>query len=107
MHAQLRVCLKELEVVWMVQAEARSRPLSLKPTRFKFYWGPGALLAPPSPCESLSLCPFREAVEFLRKLASLSGGRYHCPVSDDTLRGIQYLLTRGFFEEKVGHQSLR
>nr|XP_048316113.1 von Willebrand factor A domain-containing protein 3A isoform X2 [Myodes glareolus] len=42
----------------------------------------------------------RAAVEFLRKLASLSGGRYHCPVSDDTLSGIQGLLTRGFIEEK-------
>ncbi|XP_055483407.1 von Willebrand factor A domain-containing protein 3A isoform X2 [Psammomys obesus] len=42
----------------------------------------------------------REAVEFLRKLASLSGGRYHCPVSDDTLRGIQGMLARGFLEEK-------
>ncbi|XP_075828188.1 von Willebrand factor A domain-containing protein 3A isoform X1 [Microtus pennsylvanicus] len=42
----------------------------------------------------------RAAVEFLRKLASLSGGRYHCPVSDDALSRIQGLLTRGFIEEK-------
>lgn len=57
-------------------------------------------------CESLSLSSSsRAAVEFLRKLASLSGGRYHCPVSDDTLSGIQGLLTRGFIEERVGHQS--
>ncbi|XP_051003135.1 von Willebrand factor A domain-containing protein 3A [Acomys russatus] len=39
------------------------------------------------------------AVEFLRHLASLSGGRYHCPVSDDALRGIHGLLTRGFIKE--------
>ncbi|MEJ1273892.1 von Willebrand factor A domain containing 3A [Cricetulus griseus] len=42
----------------------------------------------------------RAAVEFLRKLASLSGGRYHCPVNDDTLSGIHGLLTRGFIEER-------
>ncbi|XP_052568570.1 modulator of smoothened protein isoform X6 [Peromyscus californicus insignis] len=41
----------------------------------------------------------RAAVEFLRKLASLSGGRYHCPVSEDTLSGIHGLLTRGFIKE--------
>ncbi|CAO2583081.1 von Willebrand factor A domain-containing protein 3A [Lemmus lemmus] len=42
----------------------------------------------------------RSAVEFLRKLAFLGGGRYHCPVSDDTLSGIHGLLTRGFIEER-------
>ncbi|XP_035298144.1 von Willebrand factor A domain-containing protein 3A isoform X4 [Cricetulus griseus] len=42
----------------------------------------------------------RAAVEFLRKLAYLSGGRYHCPVNDDTLSGIHGLLTRGFIEER-------
>ncbi|KAL6087754.1 hypothetical protein STEG23_008054, partial [Scotinomys teguina] len=42
----------------------------------------------------------RAAVEFLRKLASLSGGRYHCPVSDNTLSEIHGLLTRGFIKEK-------
>ncbi|XP_029391722.1 von Willebrand factor A domain-containing protein 3A [Mus pahari] len=42
----------------------------------------------------------RTAAEFLRKLASLSGGRYHCPVSDEALRGIQGLLTRGFIKER-------
>ncbi|XP_040611258.1 von Willebrand factor A domain-containing protein 3A [Mesocricetus auratus] len=42
----------------------------------------------------------RAAVEFLRNLASLSGGRYHCPVNDDTLSGIHGLLTRGFVEER-------
>nr|XP_034372547.1 von Willebrand factor A domain-containing protein 3A [Arvicanthis niloticus] len=42
----------------------------------------------------------RAAIEFLRKLASLSGGRYHCPVKDEALRGIQGLLTRGFIMER-------
>ncbi|CAH6793035.1 Vwa3a [Phodopus roborovskii] len=42
----------------------------------------------------------RAAVEFLRKLASLSGGRYHCPVNDDTLSGIHGLLTRGFIQDR-------
>ncbi|XP_052030872.1 von Willebrand factor A domain-containing protein 3A [Apodemus sylvaticus] len=42
----------------------------------------------------------RTAMEFLRKLASLSGGRYHCPVSDEALKGIQGLLVRGFIKER-------
>ncbi|XP_028620040.1 von Willebrand factor A domain-containing protein 3A [Grammomys surdaster] len=42
----------------------------------------------------------RAAIEFLRKLASLSGGRYHCPVKDEALSGIQGLLTRGFIMER-------
>ncbi|XP_030098373.1 von Willebrand factor A domain-containing protein 3A isoform X4 [Mus musculus] len=42
----------------------------------------------------------RTATEFLRELASLSGGRYHCPVSDKALSGIQGLLTRGFIKER-------
>ncbi|XP_069860464.1 von Willebrand factor A domain-containing protein 3A [Dipodomys merriami] len=41
-------------------------------------------------------CADREAVEFLRKLAALTGGRYHCLVDDDTLCQIHGLLTRGF-----------
>uniref|UniRef100_A0A8C5L8C2 von Willebrand factor A domain containing 3A n=1 Tax=Jaculus jaculus TaxID=51337 RepID=A0A8C5L8C2_JACJA len=45
-------------------------------------------------------CTDRAAVEFLRKLASLTGGRYHCPVDEDTLSGICSLLTRGFIEER-------
>lgn len=81
-----------------------ARPLSLKPHKTSvplWVWDSACLS-----CESLSLSSSsRAAVEFLRKLASLSGGRYHCPVSDDTLSGIQGLLTRGFIEEKVGHQS--
>ncbi|MBZ3870749.1 von Willebrand factor A domain-containing protein 3A, partial [Sciurus carolinensis] len=45
-------------------------------------------------------CTDRAAVEFLRKLAALTGGRYHCPVGEDTLCGIRDLLTRGFVHEK-------
>ncbi|XP_006872055.1 PREDICTED: von Willebrand factor A domain-containing protein 3A [Chrysochloris asiatica] len=41
----------------------------------------------------------REAVEFLRKLASLTGGRYHCPVTEDTLVQIHGVLTKGFTDE--------
>ncbi|XP_005405117.1 PREDICTED: von Willebrand factor A domain-containing protein 3A isoform X3 [Chinchilla lanigera] len=40
------------------------------------------------------------AVEFLKKLASLTGGRYHCPVSEDTSCRIRGLLTRGFIDER-------
>lgn len=79
-----------------------ARLLSLKPHKTSvplWAWDSACLSR-----ESLSFCSSsRAAVEFLRKLASLSGGRYHCPVSDDTLSGIQGLLTRGFIEEKVGH----
>ncbi|XP_012500395.1 PREDICTED: von Willebrand factor A domain-containing protein 3A [Propithecus coquereli] len=45
-------------------------------------------------------CSDRAAVEFLRKLASLTGGRYHCPVGEDTLVTIHGLLTKGFIEER-------
>ncbi|KAM6166301.1 LOW QUALITY PROTEIN: von Willebrand factor A domain-containing protein 3A [Erethizon dorsatum] len=45
-------------------------------------------------------CTDRAAVEFLKKLASLTGGRYHCPVSEDTLCSIHGLLTRGFIAER-------
>ncbi|KAG3259467.1 von Willebrand factor A domain containing 3A [Ictidomys tridecemlineatus] len=45
-------------------------------------------------------CTDRAAVEFLRKLAALTGGRYHCPIGEDALRGIRGLLTRGFVHEK-------
>ncbi|XP_007951389.1 von Willebrand factor A domain-containing protein 3A [Orycteropus afer afer] len=45
-------------------------------------------------------CSDRAAVEFLRKLASLTGGRYHCPVREDTLSQIHGLLTRGFIDER-------
>lgn len=36
----------------------------------------------------------------MRNLASLTGGRYHCPVGEDTLFQIHGLLTRGFAGEK-------
>ncbi|XP_004373512.1 von Willebrand factor A domain-containing protein 3A [Trichechus manatus latirostris] len=42
----------------------------------------------------------RAAVEFLRKLASLTRGRYHCPVGEDTVSQIHGLLTKGFTDEK-------
>ncbi|XP_008572457.1 PREDICTED: von Willebrand factor A domain-containing protein 3A, partial [Galeopterus variegatus] len=41
----------------------------------------------------------RAAAEFLRKLASFTGGRYHCPVDEDTLCTIHGLLTKGFVDE--------
>ncbi|XP_008059962.1 von Willebrand factor A domain-containing protein 3A [Carlito syrichta] len=41
----------------------------------------------------------RTAVEFLRKLASFTGGRYHCPVGEDVLFKICGPLTRGFIKE--------
>uniref|UniRef100_A0A2K5KIF4 von Willebrand factor A domain containing 3A n=1 Tax=Cercocebus atys TaxID=9531 RepID=A0A2K5KIF4_CERAT len=41
----------------------------------------------------------RAAVEFLRKLASFTGGRYHCPVGEDTLSRMCGLLTKGFINE--------
>ncbi|XP_076997692.1 von Willebrand factor A domain-containing protein 3A [Tamandua tetradactyla] len=41
----------------------------------------------------------RAAVEFLRTLASLTRGRYHCPVSEDALFKIRGLLTKGFVNE--------
>uniref|UniRef100_A0A8C0DUS8 von Willebrand factor A domain containing 3A n=1 Tax=Balaenoptera musculus TaxID=9771 RepID=A0A8C0DUS8_BALMU len=45
-------------------------------------------------------CSDRTAVNFLRDLASLTGGRYHCPVSEDSLFKIQGLLTRGFIDQR-------
>nr|XP_051703455.1 von Willebrand factor A domain-containing protein 3A isoform X2 [Oryctolagus cuniculus] len=45
-------------------------------------------------------CTDREAVEFLRKLAAFTGGRYHCPVGEDTLFTIQGLLTKGFIDDQ-------
>nr|XP_054098649.1 von Willebrand factor A domain-containing protein 3A isoform X4 [Callithrix jacchus] len=45
-------------------------------------------------------CSDRAAVEFLRKLASITNGRYHCPVGEDTLSKIHSLLTKGFIDEK-------
>ncbi|XP_071067358.1 von Willebrand factor A domain-containing protein 3A isoform X7 [Dasypus novemcinctus] len=44
-------------------------------------------------------CSDRAAVEFLRELASLTGGRYHCPVREDALSKIRGLLTKGFIDE--------
>uniref|UniRef100_A0A8I5NCP1 von Willebrand factor A domain containing 3A n=3 Tax=Cercopithecinae TaxID=9528 RepID=A0A8I5NCP1_PAPAN len=44
-------------------------------------------------------CSDRAAVEFLRKLASFTGGRYHCPVGEDTLSRMCGLLTKGFINE--------
>ncbi|XP_019505469.1 PREDICTED: von Willebrand factor A domain-containing protein 3A isoform X2 [Hipposideros armiger] len=45
-------------------------------------------------------CSGRAEANFLRNLASLTGGRYHCPVDEDTLFQIHGLLTRGFVDEK-------
>uniref|UniRef100_G3T2G0 von Willebrand factor A domain containing 3A n=1 Tax=Loxodonta africana TaxID=9785 RepID=G3T2G0_LOXAF len=45
-------------------------------------------------------CSDRAAVEFLRKLASLTRGRYHCPVGEDTLFQIHGMLTKGFIDER-------
>ncbi|TKC46560.1 hypothetical protein EI555_001848 [Monodon monoceros] len=45
-------------------------------------------------------CSDRTAVSFLRDLASLTGGRYHCPVGEDSLFKMQGLLTRGFINER-------
>ncbi|XP_054992066.1 von Willebrand factor A domain-containing protein 3A [Sorex araneus] len=44
-------------------------------------------------------CSAREEVQFLRSLAALTGGRYHCPVNEKSLHKIHGLLTRGFVEE--------
>ncbi|KAB1263011.1 von Willebrand factor A domain-containing protein 3A [Camelus dromedarius] len=41
----------------------------------------------------------RTAVHFLRDLASLTGGRYHCPAGEDSLFKIRGLLTRGFIHQ--------
>ncbi|XP_058536234.1 von Willebrand factor A domain-containing protein 3A isoform X1 [Ochotona princeps] len=45
-------------------------------------------------------CTDRAAVEFLRKVAAFTGGRYHCPVGEDTLKAMQGLLTKGFVEDQ-------
>ncbi|XP_054549899.1 von Willebrand factor A domain-containing protein 3A [Talpa occidentalis] len=45
-------------------------------------------------------CAGRAEVNFLRSLASLTGGRYHCPVSEDMLSKIHGLLTKGFIDER-------
>ncbi|XP_059010392.1 von Willebrand factor A domain-containing protein 3A isoform X2 [Mustela lutreola] len=42
----------------------------------------------------------RTAADFLRNLAALTGGRYHCPVDEDTLLRIHGLLTKGFVDER-------
>ncbi|XP_026371360.1 von Willebrand factor A domain-containing protein 3A isoform X1 [Ursus americanus] len=42
----------------------------------------------------------RAAADFLRNLAALTGGRYHCPVDEDTLLKIHGLLTKGFVDER-------
>ena len=46
--------------------------------------------------------PYRTAASFLRDLAALTGGRYHCPVGEDSLLEMQGLLTRGFIHQRVG-----
>ncbi|XP_041603176.1 von Willebrand factor A domain-containing protein 3A isoform X2 [Vulpes lagopus] len=42
----------------------------------------------------------RAAGDFLRNLAALTGGRYHCPVDEDTLLRIHGLLTKGIMDER-------
>ncbi|XP_048967263.1 von Willebrand factor A domain-containing protein 3A isoform X2 [Canis lupus dingo] len=42
----------------------------------------------------------RAAGDFLRNLAALTGGRYHCPVDEDTLLRIHGLLTKGIMHER-------
>ncbi|XP_055994783.1 von Willebrand factor A domain-containing protein 3A [Sorex fumeus] len=44
-------------------------------------------------------CSAREEMKFLRSLAALTGGRYHCPVNEKSVLQIHGLLTRGFMEE--------
>ncbi|XP_049644109.1 von Willebrand factor A domain-containing protein 3A [Suncus etruscus] len=44
-------------------------------------------------------CSAREEMKFLRCLASLTGGRYHCPANEKSLSRIHGLLTKGFIEE--------
>ncbi|XP_006892758.1 PREDICTED: von Willebrand factor A domain-containing protein 3A [Elephantulus edwardii] len=43
----------------------------------------------------------RTAVGFLRRLASLTGGRYHCPVGEDMLFQLRGLLTKGVLDERA------
>uniref|UniRef100_A0AC11CJM2 von Willebrand factor A domain containing 3A n=1 Tax=Ovis aries TaxID=9940 RepID=A0AC11CJM2_SHEEP len=45
-------------------------------------------------------CSCRTAASFLRDLAALTGGRYHCPVGEDLLLEMQGLLTRGFIHQR-------
>ncbi|XP_070340875.1 von Willebrand factor A domain-containing protein 3A isoform X3 [Equus asinus] len=45
-------------------------------------------------------CSDRAAANFLRRLASLTGGRYHCPAGEDTLVRIHGLLTKGSVDER-------
>lgn len=42
----------------------------------------------------------RAEAHFLRSLASITGGRYHCPVAQDTLPHIHGLLTGGCEDEE-------
>uniref|UniRef100_A0A4X1V5T7 VWFA domain-containing protein n=1 Tax=Sus scrofa TaxID=9823 RepID=A0A4X1V5T7_PIG len=44
-------------------------------------------------------CSDRAAVNF-RDLASLTGGRYHCPAGEDALFKMHGLLTRGFIHQR-------
>lgn len=45
-------------------------------------------------------CSDRAAVNFLRDLASFTGGRYHCPAGEDALFKMHGLLTRGFIHQR-------
>uniref|UniRef100_A0A4W2GBN5 von Willebrand factor A domain containing 3A n=2 Tax=Bos indicus x Bos taurus TaxID=30522 RepID=A0A4W2GBN5_BOBOX len=45
-------------------------------------------------------CSCRTAASFLRDLAALTRGRYHCPVGEDLLLEMQGLLTRGFIHQR-------
>lgn len=60
---------------------------------------PGDEGAGPQSCAPL---PHRAEAHFLRSLASITGGRYHCPVAQDTLPHIHGLLTGGCEDEEVG-----
>lgn len=53
-----------------------------------------------------SVPPSRAEVAFLRSLAALTGGRYHCPVGEDTLLQIHGLLTKGFVDDRVGRGAI-
>lgn len=70
---------------------------------FPMGWGHvGNCLASQWVCPNLCSSAHRAAVSFLRNLASLTGGRYHCPVGEDTLFKIHGLLTKDFVDERVG-----
>lgn len=62
--------------------------------------------APGGACPQPSAPPCRAEVTFLRSLASLTGGRYHCPVAEDTLLQIHGLLTKGFVDAEVGRGAI-